>query len=206
MNSSWLDKNRHILFIVLALAAIGGAAIFYLRQPPPEPVELIPAETTAPQAATPAQLRVHVTGAVYNSDVYFLPQGSIVKDAIIAAGGFTTEANREGINQALELQDQQQIFVPFIDESKNSEPVSGKSYVAANADSEVKFEAEGPINLNTATLKQLETLPGIGPAIGQRIIDYRESVGRFQSIEEIKQVQGIGEATFAKIKDSITVD
>jgi competence protein ComEA len=224
MNGSWLDRNRNLVFISLLFIAVGGAGIFYLRQPAQSPVEIRPVEeataTAVPTPApspTPAPVRVYVTGAVVNSDVYFLPAGSIIKDAIAAAGGFTAEADPEKINQALELQDQQQIHVPRRGEENAPPPVQGGS----NADGFTSTQGSGSrsvpisggaapvsgglINLNTATLEQLDSLPGIGPAIAQRIIDYRESIGGFKTVEQITEVSGIGEATLAKIKDLVTV-
>lgn len=213
MNNSWLDRNRHKIFIVLLLIALGGAAIFYTRQPDQSPIEVRPAAAqaattptpTPSPTPTPAPVRVYVTGAVINSDVYFLPHGSIIKDAILAAGGFTPDADLEHINQALELKDQQQIHVPRIGEENAPPPVQGGSNNDSSASSDVTAP-NGRVNLNTATLEQLDSLPGIGPAIAQRIIDYRENLGGFKTIEEITQVSGIGQATFSKIKDSITVE
>ncbi len=204
MNSSWLDRNRHLIFTFLLLLAVGGVTVFYWQQPSPTPVELLPAETTATSpstplpSSTPATVRVYVTGAVVNSDVYILPKGGIIKDAILAAGGFTTDADRERINQALELQDQQQIHVPRLGEANPPPIQSGGTVQSGPAQT-------GPLNLNSATQEQLEELPGIGPAMAQRIIEYRERVGKFKTVEEITEVSGIGEATFLKIKDLITV-
>jgi competence protein ComEA len=149
---------------------------------------------------------VYVTGAVVNSDVYFLPQGSIIKDAILAAGGFTSDADRERINQALELKDQQQIHVARIGEENAPPPVQGGSSNDNSNDESETTDEIGLININTATLKELDTLPGIGPAIAQRIVDYRENSGGFNTVEEIIQVSGIGKATLAKIKDKITLE
>jgi competence protein ComEA len=152
-----------------------------------------------------------VTGAVANSDVYFLPAGSIIKDAITAAGGFTADADPERINQALELQDQQQIHVPRQGEANAPPPIQGGPTVPQLSSSPGAGNSRsgsvtgGLININVATLEQLDTLPGIGPAIAQRIIDYRESSGGFKAVEDITEVSGIGEATLAKIKDLITV-
>lgn len=219
MNSTWLDQNRNLVFGVLSLLAIGGAGVFYWQQPAPSSIELLPAENPTVTAtnpvvpptptATPAPVRIYVTGAVANSDVYFLPSGSIIKDAIDAAGGFTDEADRERINQALELQDQQQIHVPRQNEESPPPAVQGgasSSTTASNNSGSASPGAGGVINLNTATLEQLDSLPGIGPAIAQRIIDYRDSVGSFSSSDEITQVSGIGTATFDKIKPLITVN
>jgi competence protein ComEA len=218
MNTSWLDRNRHVVFIISSIIALGGAVGFYLWQPVQNPIEILPPEATATPAPTlappptatptPAPVRVYVTGAVVNSDVYFLPRGSIIKDAVKAAGGFTPDADPERINQAQELKDQQQIHIPRLGE-ENPPPLvqggQGDSNEGGRGGSAVLVSG-GVINLNTATLEQLDTLPGIGPAIAQRIVDYRETIGGFTSIDEITQVSGIGEATFAKIKNSITVE
>jgi competence protein ComEA len=219
MDASWLDRNRSVIFIILLLVALGGGTFFYLRQPAQNPIEFIPAEappTPLPSPSppptvtpTPAPVRVFITGAVVKSDVYFLPHGSIIKDAIEAAGGFTPDAEPEQINQALELQDQQQIHVPRLDEEDPPPSVQGGQDKSnkEEQDSGSDMPAGGQvINLNTATLDQLDSLPGIGPVIAQRIIDYRESERGFTTIEEIIQVSGIGEATFAKIEDLITVE
>ncbi len=215
MNGSWLDRNRHIIFIMLLLMTLGGGIIFYLRQSAQAPIEIrqeetevtataVPAPTASP---TPAPVRVYVTGAVVNSDVYFLPAGSIIKDAILAAGGFTPDADRERINQALELKDQQQIHVSRIGEENPPPPVQdGPGHDQEAGMNDTAAGPGGRINLNTASLEQLDTLPGVGPVIGQRIIDYREKVGGFKTVEEITEVSGIGQATFAKIKDLITVE
>jgi competence protein ComEA len=225
MSGSWLDRNRNLVFVSLLFIAAGGAGVFYLRQPAPSPVEIRPLETeaaatavpTPPPSPTPAPVRIYITGAVAHADVYFLPAGSIIKDAVAAAGGFTADADPERINQALELQDQQQIHVPRQGDENSPPPVQGgiseqvNSGQTSNSNSRAAPVGGGGavggslINLNTATLEQLDSLPGIGPAIAQRIIDYRESVGSFKAVEEITEVSGIGEATLAKIKDLITV-
>lgn len=220
MNGSWLDRNRNLVFVLLLLIAAGGAGIFYLNQPTAQAqVEIRPAAaataTVAPTLApspTPAPVRVYVTGAVAKADVYFLPAGSIIKDAVAAAGGFTADADPERINQALELQDQQQIHVPRKDEVNAPPPIQGGPTVTELTGSQggensrsAPVAGGGVVNINSATLEQLDSLPGVGPAIAQRIIDYRESVGGFKTVEEITQVSGIGDATLAKIKDLITV-
>ncbi len=214
MSNSWLDRNRHLLFITLLFVAAGGAGVFYWRQPSPDAVEIQPVEAvtatpvpTPSPTLTPAPVRVYVTGAVVNSDVYFLPAGSIIKDAIAAAGGFTSDADRERINQALELQDQQQIHVPRLGETNAPPPVQGGITQGSKPVNRSAAPAAtgGLINLNTATLEELDSLPGIGPAIAQRIVEYRESAGGFKSVEQITEVSGIGEATLAKIKDLVTV-
>lgn len=230
MNGTWLDRHRGFVFAILAGLSIAGAIWFYWRQPAQLPVEIVPPSAAAaagaitptvmpptPTAvmptATPAPVRVYVTGAVVNSDVFFLPAGSIIKDAIVAAGGFTEEADREKINQALELQDQQQIHVPRLGEDNPPPPVQGGRSISAVEAGPPPIAAsagggggEQVINLNRATLEELDTLPGIGPAIAQRIIEFRESIGGFTAIEQITQVSGIGETTFNKIQHLIVVN
>jgi competence protein ComEA len=220
MNTSWLDRNRHLIFGAIVVATLGAAGIFYLWRPADSgPVEILTVEPTAsavptlpaPTATpTPGVVRVYVSGAVITSDVYFLPKGSIIKDAIIAAGGFTADADRERINQALELQDQQQIHVPRQGEQNPPPVVQGGISAGSRSGNSVSSPPDAPpggqINLNTATVEQLDNLPGIGPALAQRIIDYRQKVGGFKRVEEITEVSGIGEAIFAKIKDLITVE
>ncbi|MFN8454030.1 MAG: helix-hairpin-helix domain-containing protein [Anaerolineae bacterium] len=214
MIGTWLDRNRTLIFVTLLLLAAGGVAFFYLRQPAPSAVEIVPLQTTATPTPSPtpvptptaAPVRVYVTGAIANSDVYFLPPGSIVKDAISAAGGFTSDADKERINQALELQDQQQIHIPRLGETDAPPPVQGGlAQQSSPSRSSAPAAATGLINLNTATVEELDSLPGIGPAIAKRIIDYRESAGSFKNAEQITEVSGIGEATLSKIKDLITV-
>jgi competence protein ComEA len=211
MNSSWLDRNRHLVFISVLLIALGGVLVFYFfRQPAEEPIEVLPAgppaEVTVPSnPTTPVQVRIYITGAVVHPDVYVLPQGSIIKDAVRAAGGFTGEADWDRINQALELKDQQHVHIPRLGESDAPLPVPEESTGQTGQESQATSAPGGLIDLNTATLEQLDSLPGIGPAIAQRIIDYREQVGGFKTIEEITEVKGIGDATLAKIKDQITV-
>ena len=214
MNGTWLDRNRHIVFVILVIITLAGATAFYLWRPTQTPVEIVSAETLPTPLPdptpipTPAPVRVYVTGAVMDSDVYFLPQGSIVKDAILAAGGLTADADRERINQALELRDQQQIHVPRIGEENLPSPVQdglSNNGDGSNSNGSSPVSAS-PINLNTASLEELDSLPGIGPAIAGRIIDYRENHGGFKTIEEITEVSGIGQATLAKIKDIVTVE
>jgi competence protein ComEA len=132
-------------------------------------------------------------------DVYSLPPNAIVRDAIQAASGPTVEADISHINLAQPLQDGAHIYVPLVGETvvQLSQPEQSSDDVPA----------AGPIiNINTASQAELETLPGIGPAIAGRIIEYRESQGPFGSIEDITSVSGIGPATFDKIKASITVN
>jgi competence protein ComEA len=170
------------------------------------PIKLNP----PPPTLTPVPLRVHVTGAVRAPGVYELRRDSILQDAINAAGGLTEFASTDRLNLAELLEDGQQIVVPELlptlpptSTSAPGQPTSTPD--PAQPTATVQAATGGLVNINTATQTELETLPRIGPAIAQRIIEYRNADGPFNSIEEIKNVQGIGEATFEAIAPFITV-
>jgi competence protein ComEA len=152
---------------------------------------------------------------VTNPDVYELPAGSIIKDAIEAAGGATSKDGLECINLALPVVDSQHIYVPRrCEETPTVSPPTVPSVTVASSQPQpamtppttpsvtLSVEAGGKININTASQSELDTLPGIGPSRAQDIIENRP----YGSIEDIQKVPGIGEATFQKIKDLITVD
>jgi len=129
--------------------------------------------------------------------VYELAPGSIVQDAVDAAGGPAADADLDCINLALELRDQQQVYVPREGETSPPPPVSG---------GDLEGGGSTPlVNINTATTAELETLPRIGPTMAQRIVEYREANGPFATIEDIQNVPGIGPATFEGLKDRIAV-
>jgi competence protein ComEA len=198
----WLERYRgYILILLFGLVVLGGV-FFFLRRPQPEPITILPPEPTATSLPTPTPrlLCVYVSGAVARPDVYELPPDSIVKDAIEAAGGPTGEADLNRINLARRVQDEEQIYVP--QKGEESPPVSPPSGPSLSSPSGQKGDK---VNINTATAEELDTLPGVGPSIAQRIIDYRTTHGPFQSIEDIKKVKGIGDATFEELKDKITV-
>ena len=133
-----------------------------------------------------------VSGAVRLPDVYQLPPVSLVRDAVEAAGGPTGEANLEAINLAASLQDGQQIHVPVVGEV----PVGGED--------EPGLTITYPLNLNTASAAELETLPGIGPSLAQAILDHRETFGPFSDATQIQNVTGIGPAKYEGLKDLIS--
>jgi len=154
----------------------------------------------APGSSTAQQVVVDVAGKVARPGVYRLPTGSRVADAVAAAGGARHGVDLTDINLAAVLADGQQIVVGLPAGAGSAQP-AGTGSVAASASG----GAAGPIDLNTATLDQLETLPGIGPALGQRIIDYRTQNGPFTSVDQLNDVSGIGEVKFAAVKDLVTV-
>ena len=187
--------QRFRVLIMIVLTAVVGAVIFVVLRPAPAaPIITVTLRPTTPATPTPSTIRVYVSGAVKNPDVYTLPVGSIVRDAMNVAGGPAGDADLDRINLAAPLGDGVQVHFP-----RKGEPA------AAAGGSTPGATAGAPIDINTATLEQLETLPGIGPAIAQRIVDYRQANGPFTSIEQIKDVSGIGDALFERLKGRITV-
>ena len=139
---------------------------------------------------------VEIKGEVKNPNIYYLNEDSIIDDLIVAAGGLRENANTSQINRAEQLQNHQSIYIPSNEEIQNSaEEVVNKVNNQNNSNL---------ININTASVSELDALPGVGPSKAQAIITYREENGPFKSIEEIKNVSGIGESSFEKIKDLIT--
>lgn len=147
------------------------------------------------EKAVNTHVYVHVIGAVAKPGLYCLVEGARVADALQEAKPLP-EADLDAINLAEIIFDQQQIFLPRKGESQNIPP---------NKSNPVKTAKSGKVNINSASLQELDTLPGIGAAYAQRIIDYRTNHGGFKSIEEIKKVSGIGEKKFNTIKDLITI-
>lgn len=138
---------------------------------------------------------VYVCGAVKKPGVYRLPVGSRIYEAIEMAGGMTEQADETALNQAEKVKDESQICVPEKTIQTEQSKVS-----QGNTQKE-----DGKINLNTATEEELMTLTGIGQSKAKSIIQYREKKGRFKSIEEIKEIEGIKSGVFNKIKEQIVV-
>ncbi len=149
---------------------------------------------------TPFSIGVHISGQVQQPGVYYLPPGSRVENAILAAGGFTKDADVDLINLAAQLNDGQKLFIPEKGQ-ENFTKIFYPTLTPLNSDKDFP----DIIDLNSASQQELESLPGIGPAKAGEIIAYRQKIGRFVTIEEILDVPGIGPSLFEKIKDYITV-
>lgn len=206
---------KNVLYILIGVMAgfvLAGVLVFVSRAPAGEPIVLQPAPTKAPIA-------VHVIGAVPRPGLYEFAEGARVQDAIDAAGGLLAQASVEALNLAAPLEDGKQLIIPYKDgtqvvtgaEGDVELPTSEEPSVLPPAESSIEGEAPvtGPntelVNINTATLDELNSLPGIGPTLAQRIIDYRTENGNFSTIEDLMNVSGIGVSTFEDIKDLITV-
>jgi competence protein ComEA len=159
------------------------------RTPTGEAVVLRPAPTEKP-------VIVYITGAVPRPGVYALPKNARVQDAISAAGGFLAEAEKSQINLAALLADGEKLDIPYIEGALPILATPGPTVVAVTTEL---------ININIASLEELDTLPGIGPSLAQRIVDYREQNGPFINAEDIVNVPGIGAGNFERFRDMITV-
>lgn len=191
-----------VLNIVLGAAVVAcvvGAGVLVLRDsrspggieislPPPTPV---PSE---PQSA--AQIMVYVSGEVVRPGVYRLDSERRIADALNAAGGPTSDADLDSINLALRLDDEDQVHVPAVGSSKSA--MVGSSGQSAST-------APGKLDLNAATVEELETLPGIGGVRAAAIVEHRNTHGPFERIDDIANVSGIGDGILGSIRHLIEV-
>lgn len=153
---------------------------------------------------------IYITGEIQKEGVYELKENSRVLDAIEIAGGLKENANIEDINLAQILEDESKIYIP----NKNDENIKNDNQnnidnISKNTTETIKKDGtiikSEKININTASQTELETLPGIGPSTALKIVNYRKEKGKFKNIEDIKNVSGIGESKFSKIKDLIKI-
>ena len=161
-------------------------------------------ETTDREDPVHKQVCVFVCGAVKNEGVYFLSEGSRVIDAVNAAGGYREDADRVYVNQAEYVYDAERVMIPTIEEAQALKATVGE---AIQDPGQVSGQSgKSLININTASRSELMQIPGIGESKAERIIAYRENHGRFGSVEEIRNVSGIGDGIYEGLKDYITVE
>ncbi len=222
---SWLDRKveeqglrfsrqQLVGLAVLAFLIILGAAFLVWRSKPTVQVEKISERPSTSQAdgqkqkapnkpspsnPSPKMLFIHVAGSVRKPGVYELPEGKRVVDAIAAAGGSAPGAELDALNLAARLTDSQKIFVP-----KKGQAPPNPTGVDAGLSPADSGSGE-LIDLNQASLQQLDTLPGVGPVMAQRILEYREAHGGFKSVGELRQVEGIGPKKYDQLKSKVTV-
>lgn len=188
--------RRGGLFVAGVLTGLLSAGLVLLVTAPPrgQPVHLA-------SPPSPAPLHVHITGAVVQPGVYSLPVGTMVQDAVAAAGGPSSDAALQAVNLAQPLADGIRITIPRqadLEDAQTAPPtfISGGS----------STQSGERININTADAPALERLPGIGPSLAQKIVDFRESHGPFGQPEDLQAVPGIGPAKFEAVKDLITTE
>lgn len=181
-----------------ALVVAAVVAWFLLRPPTGPPTEdALPlasaTSVTGSSTTSPATLLAHAAGAVVEPGVYRLPAGARVTDLLDAAGGPTPDADVDQLNLAAPVADGERVYVPRVGETVVAAAGAGSS------------APTGPLDLNTATLDQLDALPGIGPATAQAILDERERRGGFRSVDELLDVRGIGPAKLDALRELVTV-
>src|SRR3954454_11360374 len=163
------------------------------------------APAIAVQGESKGSLVVHVAGAVRHPGVYRMRAGSRVDEAVTRAGGARRRADLSALNLAAELEDGRQVLVPLrAAAGAASGAPTARGTTAAAAGGSAATPAV-PLNLNTATLEQLDQLDGIGPATAQHILEYRQAHNGFGSVEELDQVPGIGETRLAALRDKVRV-
>ncbi len=204
--SSPLTRNERIALIVFFMLALAWAGWKYFGRLN-SGVEL--GKDIHPQGGG---IVVQVEGAVNTPGLVYLPQGARVSDAVEAAGGFTSEADREKVNLAETVRDGQKVQVPYLNQEgadRSSERDTGVSFRRVEYPLSPQPDGDLPsglVNINKANRYELQTLPGIGEQLALRIIEYRNTHGRFEKIEDIMLVEGIGEGKFEDIRNLITVE
>ena len=194
------------------VAAAAGAAVvavvvavFILRGPAPPPELSLPLVggpgdpgVTSTTTTAPGQVLVHAAGAVHAPGIYRLDADARVADLVAAAGGASADAELDRLNLAATIADGQQVYVPRAGETV-------PAVVGATGEGGAASGGDGLVDVNTASADELDTLPGVGPATAQAILDERERRGSFSSVEELLEVRGIGEAKLEALRDLVRV-
>jgi competence protein ComEA len=194
MHDLQVTRTRALVGAALLVAALFVAGRFFVgsgtarvERPPPEAGEI--------EAAPPPRLVVHVVGAVRRPGLYRLFHGARIADAVRRAGGATRRADLSLVNLAAQVSDGSQVVVP------RREVV--ESGAASEAGESSGGAPGGPVHLNTATLDELDALPGVGPVTAQKILDYREQHGAFSSIDDLDAIPGIGPARLEQLRELV---
>ena len=210
-------KTKILLIILIAIMAIGIS--YYAYQNEKESQNIIEQQNLEIEenkqeesSKETKKIIVHVSGAVQNEGVIELEENSRIADAIEKAGGFREDAYTKDVNLAYKLEDGMKIYIPTMEEKENEKTnvIVESNIETENNNSSYSNASDGKntnskVNINTASKEELDTLPGIGPSTAEKIINYRKEKGKFKSIEEIKDVSGIGDSKYENIKDMIEI-
>ena len=202
-----LNQKQKIIVIVIAIIVIGIVGVYYINSTKEiysnEEIDYEVVEINENEKSE-RNIIVHIAGAVKRNGIVEVKENSRINDIVEAAGGLTDNADLNQVNLAYIVEDGQKIYIPSIDEYKEKTEEIIQENAGNNVTEETR-ESTILININKANLQELCMLPGIGEATAQKIIQYREENSKFSSIEEIKNVSGIGEAKYESIKDFIEI-
>lgn len=209
---NWDQRKLLAVFGLLLILAFAGGVTYAGMRKAPADAEKTLLDQPAVDGESPVQkeqsqnIEVYITGEVNKPGVYQVKTGDRVHEALDLAQP-TEEANLKVINLARKLQDEEAIVVPSIhDAALNTPAMQEGQSLDTSGGIHAEDAAQGKVNINTASVQELdEKLSGIGPTLAGRIVDYRNSNGGFQQIEDLMQVSGIGEKRFADLKDSVSV-
>lgn len=224
-------KNKYISFLLVAILLLAIAIVSFMKfkgesllfenqmveieqasksqSNENQDIKIDNNKTISKETKTLKNITVYITGEVSSSGVITLKEGSRLDDGIKKLGGVTKEADLNAINLAMVMEDGQHYIIPNKNELQTSEENSTNTNVATNKtinSSENNKKENSLINVNRASQEELESLPGVGPSTAKKIIDYRESEGKLSTIEDVKNVNGIGEKKFESMKDFISVN
>lgn len=209
-----LTQTQKRIFIIGIIIAVGIIAFYvYSKDNNYEEISteeiMVKNETQTEETTDTEKIVVHIMGAVKNEGIVELNEGARVSDAINSAGGLAEDADMSKINLAYVLEDGVKIRIPSINDEPTEEYITTDGVEIVGSSSQTTQNGgnskSGLININTANETELDSLPGIGPSIAAKIINYREENGDFASIEDIKNVNGIGDSKFEELKDLICV-
>jgi competence protein ComEA len=190
-----VTARRALCGVVLLGAVLVLAGRHLIDAGASEPPRAAPVVSERPRAAEAPKLVVHVVGAVRRPGLYRLSEGARIADALARAGGATGKADLTVVNLAALLADGVQVVVP--------RRLAAAGGVASSSAGTAAAAAQGPVHLNTATLEQLDALPGVGPVTAQKILDYRAQNGGFASVDELDAVPGIGPARMDQLREAV---
>lgn len=221
-----LSKKQKIILIVVVLIIILLLILYFLKQNNESTYldlgideEIMKKDDEQKNSIEDSEEKnkiiIHVSGSVKKEGIVKIDEGSRIADAIEAAQGLLDEADMSKINLAYMLEDGQKIYIPSIQDTEKKDNAEEIEYITEDCGNNIIISGEIEeskkersnimININNATQTELEQLPGVGPSTALNIIEYREANGKFESIEDIKNVRGIGEAKFESIKSNICI-
>ena len=206
-----LKNKKTIIIIMIPIFFIGliSLAYFYKDKDEYGVIENTTEQSNSADSQTQEDkneedIYIHITGEVLSPGVIVLPKGSRIIDAIEKGGGVTENADLSKINLVYVLTDGQKLIIPSINDERNEI----ENNIITNGESNItqgESNGKGKVNINTASQTELETIEGVGPSLANKIIEYRKKNGRYKTIDELKNVSGIGESKYETIKERIEI-